>query len=120
MKASNLTRNVVLGERILETKSGASQAAAPSGSNGIRDGEGLWISPWNAKHSSGRHYEFDAVFVDTKNQVVGICQRFRSYGISQIFLAARGVLELPPGMVEKTGTGIGDKIAFEGLAEVTR
>ena len=120
VKASNLTRNVVLGDKIRQSKSGPPNAADPPGSSGIRDGEGLWISPWNASHPSGRHYEFDAVFVDTKNQVVGICQRFRSYGISQIFLAARGVLELPAGMVEKTGTGLGDKIAFEGLVEVTR
>lgn len=120
MKASNLTRNVVLGDRILEAKTGPSPAAGLPGSNGMCDGEGLWISPWNAKHSPGRHYEFDAVFVDTRNQVVGICQRFRSYGIAQSFLAAMGVLELPAGMVEKTGTGIGDKISFEVPAGMTR
>lgn len=120
MKASNLTRNVVLGDRILEVKSGPSQATGHPGMNGLSEGEGVWISPWNAKQSPGRQYEFDAVFVDTRNLVVGICQRFRSYGISQIFLAARGVLELPAGMVERTGTGIGDKIAFEGQAGVSR
>lgn len=119
MKASNLTRNVVLGDRILEAKTGSSQATGHPGSNGMGDGEGLWISPWNAKHSSVRQYEFDAVFVDTRNQVVGICQRFRTYGVAQIFLAARGVLELPAGMIEKTGTGIGDKIAFEAPVGVT-
>ncbi len=120
MKASNLTRNVVLANRIMDPKVCPSQRMGHPGTNGLCDGEGLWISPWNAKDSSGRQYEFDAVFVDTRNQVVGICQRFRNYGISQIFLAAIGVLELPAGMVEKTGTGVGDKIAFEGLAGGSR
>jgi hypothetical protein len=116
MKASNVTRNVVLADRITEPKVCPTQRAGHPGTNGLCDGEGLWISPRSANHSSGRQYEFDAVFVDTRNQVVGVCQRLRNYGISQIFLVAQGVLELPAGMVEKTGTGLGDKIAFEKLA----
>jgi len=116
LKASNLTKNIVLADKVMETKVCPSQFEELRWFQTVPDGEGLWISPWSAKHSTIRHYEFDALFVDTSDQVVGICQHFRSYGSSHIYINARGVLELPAGMVERTGTRIGDKIAFEAPA----
>lgn len=112
MKAYNITRNVVLADRIREAggeTGGESLFRAPVH---LSENEGLWVSHAAAKKHAGPLSEFDALFVDAKNIVVGICERFRGYGVAQAFLSIRGILELPAGKIERTGTLIGDKIEF--------
>jgi uncharacterized membrane protein (UPF0127 family) len=42
-----------------------------------------------------------------------LSERFRRNRISKVFWNARGVLELPAGTIERTGTEVGDEIRFE-------
>ncbi|HEY5996033.1 MAG TPA: DUF192 domain-containing protein, partial [Candidatus Deferrimicrobiaceae bacterium] len=76
-------------------------------------GAGIWIHPCNSIHSFGMRFEFDALFLDAEGRVVGACSRFRRNRISGIHRNARGVLELPAGTIEATGTEVGDAIVFE-------
>jgi len=46
-------------------------------------------------------------------KVVGRYERFRRNRISRVFWNALGVLELPAGTIERTGTEVGDEIQFE-------
>jgi len=58
-------------------------------------------------------FVFDALFLSTDWKVVGLYERFRRNRISRVFWNARGVLELPAGTIERTGTEVGDEIRFE-------
>jgi hypothetical protein len=81
--------------------------------DGLATGEGLWIRPCNSIHSFGMRFEFDALFLGPDGKVVGLYERFLRNRISRVFWNARGVLELPAGTIERTGTEVGDEIRFE-------
>ncbi len=72
----------------------------------------MWISPCSSIHSFGMVFEFDALFLDAEMKVVAQHRRFRKNRFSRIYWNARGVLELPGGTIERTGTEVGDEIEF--------
>jgi uncharacterized membrane protein (UPF0127 family) len=96
IRVRNITKDRVLGNGVREACSLFSRMKGLLGVKGLSPGEGLWICPCNSIHSFGMSFEFDALFLDT--------------GMS--YWDARGVLELPEGMIERTGTEIGDEIEF--------
>jgi len=79
----------------------------------LAEGEGLWLSPCHSIHSFGMAFEFDALFLDGTLNVVALYSSFRRNRVSRIFWNARGVLELPEGTIERTGTEVGDEIVFQ-------
>ena len=113
MRARNATREVVIGEGILETATFLARLRGLLGTDGLAPGEGLWIRPCSSIHSIGMRFEFDALFLGPGGKVVGRYGRFRRNRISRVFWSARGVLELPAGTIERTGTEVGDEIQFE-------
>lgn len=110
MKVRNVTRDKVLGEGVREARSPFSRLKGLLGVSRLAPGEGLWISPCNSIHSLGMVFEFDALFLDAGMKVVALYRRFRKNRISRIYWDARGVLELPEGTIERTGTEVGDEI----------
>jgi uncharacterized membrane protein (UPF0127 family) len=72
-------------------------------------GDGLWIVPCNSIHSIGMRFDFDAVFLDKNLRVVHLVREMKSTRISKIVFAAKSVLELPAGVIERTGTELGDQ-----------
>jgi uncharacterized membrane protein (UPF0127 family) len=113
MKAVNLTRYALLGDKVAEARTSLSRSKGLLGTETLRNGEGLWIFPCRSIHSIGMRYEFDALFVDRNGKVVGACRRFRKNRISPIFWRAKGVLELPAGTIDRTDTRVGDVIEFQ-------
>ncbi len=106
----NVTRDRVLGNGIREANTPISRLKGLLGVRCLVPGEGLWISPCNSIHSLGMVFEFDALFLDAGMRVVALYKRFRKNRISRIYWDARGVLELPEGTIERTGTEVGDEI----------
>ncbi|MDX1815265.1 MAG: hypothetical protein R3239_04835, partial [Thermodesulfobacteriota bacterium] len=60
----------------------------------------------------GIRQEEHALFLDSGMRVVALYRRFRKNRLSRIYWNARGVLELPGGTIERTGTEVGDEIEF--------
>lgn len=112
MQVRNLTRGSFLGDSIREACDLFPRMKGLLGSSGLSFGEGLWICPCNSIHSIGMRFPFDALFLDSRMKVVGLYDRFRTNRVSRIFWNARGVLELPGGTIERTGTEVGDDIEF--------
>jgi len=112
LRARNVTREVVFGDGILEAGTFLARMRGLLGTEGMLPGEGLWIHPCSSIHSIGMRFEFDAVFLGPGGKVVGRYERFRRNRISRVFWNARGVLELPAGTIERTGTEVGDEIRF--------
>src|SRR5574341_2431314 len=112
MRAYNVTRDHLFGEALRSTDGFFSRMRGLLGAKTFAAGEGLWISPCNSIHSFGMFIEFDALFLDARNRVVCSYSRFRRNRFSRIVWNARGVLELPAGTIERTGTEVGDEIEF--------
>ncbi|MBI5575996.1 MAG: DUF192 domain-containing protein [Deltaproteobacteria bacterium] len=111
-KAKNLTRDALLGDRILPARNFRSRMKGLLGTDALPEGEGLWITPCNSIHSFGMRYEIDAIFIDRDDRVLGIYCYFGKNRITRPYRKARGVLELPPGTVYKTDTQIGDIVSL--------
>ena len=113
LKVRNLTRKVLIGDAVREARTFLSRSMGLLRTDGLGAGEGLWISPCGSIHSFGMRFAFDALFLDRDLTVVGLYDRFRRNRISRVYWSARGVLELPAGTIERTGTEVGDEIKFE-------
>jgi len=113
MKIRNATRGCVLGGEIRYADTLFLRMRGLLGTDGLAEGEGLWIHPCSSIHSIGMRYEFDALFLGPGMKVVGQYERFRRNRISRVYWNARGVLELPAGTIERTGTEVGDEIQIE-------
>jgi uncharacterized membrane protein (UPF0127 family) len=112
MKVRNITRDNMLGDGIRGAWSLFSRMKGLLGVEDLSPGEGLWICPCTSIHSLGMAFEFDALFLDGGMRVVALYRRFRKNRLSRIYWDARGVLELPGGTIERTGTEVGDEIEF--------
>ncbi len=82
------------------------------GRGSLPPGEGLFIAPCNSIHSFFMQFRFDAVFVDREWRVVHLIKGMPAFRVSRIVRRAHGVVELPEGMIEATGTGLGDDLSF--------
>ena len=111
--AWNKTRRSMIGTGIRVADTFVSRLRGLLFTNSLGPGEGLWISPCTSIHSFGMRFVFDALFLGQDWRVVGLCERFRRNRISGVHWNARGVLELPAGTIERTGTEVGDEIQFE-------
>lgn len=112
MKVRNTSRDRILGVGVQEAYSPFARMKGLLGVEGLSPGGGLWICPCNSIHSMGMAFEFDALFLDGGMRVVALYRRFRKNRLSRIYWDARGVLELPEGTIERTGTEVGDEVEF--------
>ena len=113
MIVRNLTRGRIIGDAVRVAERFFPRMRGLLRTDGLAEGEGLWIHPCSSIHSFGMRFEFDAVFLGPGGKVVGRYERFRRNRISRVFWNARGVLELPAGTIERTGTEVGDEVQFE-------
>lgn len=120
MKASNITRNRLLGDSIVEATTFLARMKGLLGTRGLGKGEGLWIFPCGCIHSFGMRYEFDVIFLDAQGRVVALYDQFARNRTSRVHWDAKGVLELPPGTVAKTGTCLRDVVSISPVPGVDR
>ncbi len=102
----------MLGASILAAAGPIARMRGLLGTEDLPAGAGLWIRPCRGIHSIGMKYAFDALFIGPDRKVVAAYRSFPRNRVSRIFWSADGVLELPAGTIEETGTLIGDEIAF--------
>lgn len=113
----NQTRNTVLAERARVADTMVTRMVGLLSSKGLAEGEGLWIQPCNSIHTWFMRFTIDALFLDKENRVVKSVERMRPWRLTWIAPKAIGVLELPEGRIEKTGTKVGD-VLVRATAEV--
>jgi uncharacterized membrane protein (UPF0127 family) len=88
------------------------------GRRGLARGRGLWLPGDNGIHMFFMRFAIDAVFLGRPDAggtrpVVAAHRRVRPWvGMVPFVRAANGVLELPAGTIEATGTEVGDLISF--------
>jgi uncharacterized protein len=80
----------------------------------LSPGEGLWIVPCESVHTFFMKFPIDLVYLDRTRKVRKVRQRVPAWRMSAC-LFAHSVLELPAGIIEQTGTAVGDELQIEKL-----
>jgi len=105
----NQTRGCLLGDRIERADTGQTRRVGLLKRPGLEKGEGLWIVPSEAIHTFFMRFDIDVLFLDRQKRVVKAVSRLRPWRLAMSW-RARTILELPPGIIEQTGTRAGDQL----------
>lgn len=107
----NLTRQVVIAERVEVADRGAKRRKGLLGRDGLGPGEGLWIVPCESVHTFGMRFPIDLVYLDRKKRVRKVRNGVPPWRLSAC-LSAHSVIELPAGEVRASMTAPGDWLEF--------
>jgi uncharacterized membrane protein (UPF0127 family) len=114
--ARNLTRDTDLATSLEVAGSLWGKFKGLMGRASLAEGAGLWLPASNGIHMMFMRFPIDAVFVgrpdgEGARTVVSVHPSLRPWtGLVPLVRAADGVLELPAGTVERTGTRVGDRV----------
>ncbi|MBV8475655.1 MAG: DUF192 domain-containing protein [Acidobacteria bacterium] len=72
------------------------------------EGSGLWIVPCRGVHTFLMRFPIDVVYLDAQQAVVHLEEHLRPWRLAPLRLSAASVVELPPGTIHDTRTGLGD------------
>jgi uncharacterized membrane protein (UPF0127 family) len=118
--ARNLTRNTSLATSLEVASSFWGKFMGLMGRPTPPAGFGLWLGGTNNIHMMFMRFRMDAVFLskaaaDGTRRVVALRRAMRPWtGAVWFARGADGVIELPAGVIEATGTAIGDQVRLEG------
>ncbi len=119
-RARNLDRNTDLAVRLETAHSLWSQFLGLMGRRSLPAGDGLWLPGTNGIHMMFMRFAIDAVFVgrleaDGSRRVKSLHRRLPAWiGLVPLIMGANGVLELPVGTIDATGTQVGDRLEIIG------
>jgi uncharacterized protein len=113
MQIKNETRGATLADKAREARSTSERMKGLLGRDGLEEGEGLYITPCTSIHSFFMRFVFDAIFVDKEGFVLHLIPRMKKWRMSKWLPRAAGVIELPEGVIEQSGTRKGDRIVIE-------
>ncbi|MFN3429042.1 MAG: DUF192 domain-containing protein [Candidatus Sericytochromatia bacterium] len=80
------------------------------GTEVLPQGQGLLIVPCNSVHCIGMKYAIDVLFLSKEGEVLHVVPVMRPGSVSPVIKKARATLELPAGIIQATGTKVGDKL----------
>ena len=116
MNASNVTRGRVLAGDVEVAGSVWARFMGLMGRRTLASDAALWLPGDNGIHMFFMRFAIDAVFLSKPDaggarRVVAAKRRLRPWtGMVPFVGAANGVLELPAGTIEATGTEVGDVV----------
>ena len=121
MRARNLTRSTDLASRLEVADGWWARFMGLMGRDALAEDAGLWLTG-NGIHMMFMRFPIDAVFVgkavdaSSTRPVLSVHRGLRPWtGLVPMIRGAEGVLELPVGTIERTGTAVGDKVVLESL-----
>jgi uncharacterized protein len=119
----NVSRGTALATRV-ETAGGLwGKFMGLMGRKALRADHALWLPDSNGIHMMFMRFPIDAVFLgrlqgDGTRPVLSVHRDLRPWtGLVPLIRGAKGVLEVPAGTVEATGTTKGDAVTFEAWRE---
>lgn len=114
LRVTNKTRNTVLGDAIDVANTSASRRTGLLKHERLEAGTGLWITPCESVHTFFMKFPIDLVYLDKNKKVKKVRDTMVAWRMSAC-LSAHSIIELPAGVVKKTGTMAGDELEFEEL-----
>jgi len=118
--ARNVSRGTLLAERLEDGASFWAKFMGLMGRPSLPAGDGLWLPGENGIHMLFMRFPIDAVFVSPPNDGASGSRRVLSArrnvppwrGVVWRVGGAKGILELPVGTIDASGTAVGDEIAI--------
>ncbi len=123
--ARNTSRATTLADRLEVGASLWARFMGLMGRASLPAGDGLWLPGANGIHMMFMRFPIDAVFVarpdpDGGRRVVSIHRRLRAWsGLVPFVRGAHGVIELPVGAIDASGTVAGDVVVFAAPGDVS-
>ena len=117
--ARNLTRSTVLAAELEPAESLWAKFRGLMGRDGLEPGRGLWLPDSNGIHMMFMRFPIDCVFVGRadaggRRPVVAVRRALRPWtGVVWYVRGAHGVLELPVGTIDASGTVLGDVVLLD-------
>ena len=109
--ARNETRGTVIASRVEVGSSVWARFMGLMGRPSLASGAGLWLPGDNGIHMFFMRFPIDALFLSREGRVVGAYRGLRPWtGIVPLVRGAHGVLELPVGAIDASGTELGDVV----------
>jgi uncharacterized protein len=110
--AVNRTRGVCLAENVRVARTHWTRLRGLIGTqeSAFQPGQALWIVPCRGVHTLAMNYPLDVIYLDHSGFVVNLQTGIKPWRFAPISLRAASVLELPSGVVPRSGTVIGDHI----------
>jgi uncharacterized protein len=121
LRARNLSRGTELATHLESAAGLRGRFMGLMGRASLADDSGLWLSGTNGIHMMFMRFPIDAVFLarpdaarDGAQSVLSVRRGLRAwFGLVPLVRGAYGVLELPVGTIDRTGTAVGDLVALE-------
>jgi hypothetical protein len=121
LTARNASRGTSLAERLEDGASFWAKFMGLMGRASLPAGDGLWLPGENGIHMLFMRFPIDVVFVSApvdgssgRHRVLSVRRALPPWrGVVWRVGGAKGVLELPPGTIEASGTVVGDEIAID-------
>ncbi|HJW21334.1 MAG TPA: DUF192 domain-containing protein [Candidatus Limnocylindrales bacterium] len=116
LAARNVTRGSSLAESVELATSFWARFMGLMGRRALPSGRGLWIAGGNGIHMFFMRFAIDAVFLSRRGseggrRVVGLRRALPPWvGLVPLVRGADGVLELPVGAIDASGTQLGDEV----------
>ena len=118
MRGSNTTRGTVVAERLELASSLWARFMGLMGRRSLPSGDGLFLTGTNGIHMFFMRFPIDAIFVakpdaDGSHRVLSVHRGVRPWvGMVPLVRGAHGVVEVPVGTVDASGTVPGDRLTL--------
>lgn len=110
--ARNVNTGAVIAERVSVAATRAARRTGLLKHASLPDGEALWIVPCRGVHTFQMKFAIDVVALDANGVVVDRVVNLQPWRVRLPRRGAAGVLELPAGWLDRTGTALGHRIEF--------
>ena len=111
--ARNLDTGAIVASRVEVAATREQRRTGLLTRSGLGPGEALWIVPCRGVHTIGMKFTIDIVALDEDGKVIDRVSRLRPCRIRFPRRGTAGVLELPEGALESSGTELGHRIHFQ-------
>jgi uncharacterized membrane protein (UPF0127 family) len=110
MPALNLTKKTWLATTIRKADNFFTRLVGLLRRQSLGPEEALWLIPSKGVHTIGMKFPIDIIFLDRNNKVIATVCDMPPRRLSRLHFAARSVLELPRGVINKSSTTVGDQL----------
>jgi hypothetical protein len=112
VRVRNVTRDVVLGDAVDVADTSTKRRTGLLKHDNLSPGQGLWIAPCEAIHTFGMKFPIDVIFLSRNRKILKVRKEMPRRRLA-VCIRAHSVLELPAGVLDRTGTIPGDLLEFE-------
>lgn len=112
LKVRNISRGTELGHKVQVASSILARTIGLMLTPSLAPGEGMWLTPCKSVHTLFMRYPIDILYVDPHGTVLDR-KTMSTWRMSPWRSQSHGVLELPAGTAERTGTRPGDLLEMK-------